>query len=617
MGEYNFIVDTRERTIPPNDDTARADHWPILTVTPREPLLVPYTGKREIEAPMTLGQLNVLEWFEGNADMVHAYVLRPIALPENASLEEVATAFGTLLSRHEGLRSAYVGGDLRVQRVPAAGAFELAVLDATLHPDRAPDADSTPPDPASLRGQAVQALLDFAGQAPDVTVALPPLQAGVVVYGKTVLACVVCYSHLAVDYRSVTIIEQELDSLIRTGAPPTVTPVHQPVDRTLAEQGPKLRRQAAAALRRWERILERMPQCLYATASTGAKGDSEAVRMRSVAAAIALRHIVARTRVSRPAAVLAAFTATLAQRTGYRRCEFPGIAGNRTEPQLAEYVGTLAQATAFSIDAGADSFDRLARNAMLAGVVAERNGCYDIFERSALAHRIDLRRGIHLRFEPVFNARLHDPGPPEGDRPPGVEAMHAAMADTDLRREQLAPMLIPLRFDLWQLDEVVRCRLWSGDTSRVDGKELESILHAVEDLLVAAARADLDRDAMADAIGLEPIERGPGWLQIDSCWVELDEVQRMLAEVVAPGRCRVVGEAGGRQLTAYVATEPGAEATMPGQLHERCVAALLGLPTAIAPRYYVICAGRPDDLDDLAGWRRLPVLAEGDGRSGS
>jgi hypothetical protein len=68
----------------------------------------------------------------------------------------------------------------------------------------------------------------------------------------------------------------------------------------------------------------------------------------------------------------------------------------------------------------------------------------------------------------------------------------------------------------------------------------------------------------------------------------------------------------GDELVGYLA---GPDLT-PRSAHLASLAGLRWRPTAMTPTRYVICATAPDDVDDLAAWRRQPVIAEGDGRPG-
>src|SRR5262249_42888884 len=100
------------------------------------------------------------------------------------------------------------------------------------------------------------------------------------------------------------------------------------------------------------------------------------------------------------------------------------------------------------------------------------------------------------------------------------------------------------------------------------------------------------------------------WLLVDHCWVELAEVQRVLDEAFGPETSRVFADADGRRLVAYLARSESVRD--PAQAHARCMAALVGHPTAIAPRHYVVCAAMPTDPADWSAW---PVLQAASGRS--
>jgi hypothetical protein len=143
--------------------------------------------------------------------------------------------------------------------------------------------------------------------------------------------------------------------------------------------------------------------------------------------------------------------------------------------------------------------------------------------------------------------------------------------------------------------------------------ELESVLLAFERLLVAAAHGDVTHGQMPDLIGLEPLAGTPDRILVDSCWVDVADVQHLVDDAVAPAAARVFASAGGRPLVAHL-TATDAVRT-PEQAHARCMAALAHHPTAITPRHYVICRTAPSDPADPNAWP-APVAA-GTGRAGN
>jgi hypothetical protein len=163
------------------------------------------------------------------------------------------------------------------------------------------------------------------------------------------------------------------------------------------------------------------------------------------------------------------------------------------------------------------------------------------------------------------------------------------------------------------------------NTGRVPREDLEMLLRGAERLLVAAAAGDIGLDRLGEITGVEPVTRGPGWLRVDSCWIERPEVQRLVDDALPGSAARVftVPDARGEPaLVAYLTASGGF--TTPQQAHLACVALLPrhGKPkppggnrfTAITPGRYVICGHPPDDPSDLAGWQRQPILAHGTGR---
>jgi hypothetical protein len=377
------------------------------------------------------------------------------------------------------------------------------------------------------------------------------------------------------------------------------------------EATPAGQRQGETALCYWQDQLERMPHFLYVPPRGQATGESLAVEMSSVAAAMAAHRVAARTRVSRSSVVLAAICAVLARRTGHRELVFPLISSNRFERHLSRYVGTLAQGAIATVEVGAGSFDELARQTWTSVMEASRHGRYNVFKRIEIGNRIGFERGLRFSYEPVFN-NLAVESRSDLDAGYRPEQVSAAAARTELRWRPVRSSRTPVRFGLLQVDGLVRLEGWSIDHGLVSRAEIESLLRAVERLLVAAAYGDLDADRIQECVGLEPIARGPDWLLVDSCWVDLTEVQRLLDDALSPAVARIFPSVDGQPLVAYLAATESVHT--PWQAHARCMAALPDLPGVLAPRRYVVCATAPPDPADRAAWS--PVQSSGSGRRG-
>ncbi|MGD0067192.1 MAG: hypothetical protein ABSB76_27610, partial [Streptosporangiaceae bacterium] len=356
----------------------------------------------------------------------------------------------------------------------------------------------------------------------------------------------------------------------------------------------------------------RIPRCLYALPGARASGESMAVELSSVAAAMAVRRVAARTRTSRSSIVLAAICAVVARRASYRELVFPVLSSNRFERHLVNYVGSLALGSIATVEIGGRSFDELAGHTWMRVMEASRHGRYDAVRRDAMDKLIEHERGLRFNYDPLFNSLVPESwsGLTAGVGF-GPEEIDVALARTGLRWRPAPSNGTPIRFTLNQIDGCLRLDAWSGDAGLVPRAELESVLLATERLLVAAAHGDVAGGRMPEVIGLEPIAGTPDRILVDSCWVDVAAVQHLADEAVAPGVARVFGSAGGRPLVACLAATDAVRT--PEQAHARCMAVLADHPTAITPRYYVICRTAPSDPADPAAWPA--PLAAGTGRA--
>lgn len=546
-----------------------------------------FEGHRSAAGPLTTGQRNTAKWLLNVPHSPAAVLDHAFAVPPGSTVRDVAECFEVLLCRHEGLRSTYRLDEPGEQRVLASGSLPLRV-----HPAG---------DAGRLAALCRAEPFDLAA-GPPVRFAVAAGDDGVVV------AAVVVCSHIVVDFQALAVLDAEFAEMIRDPAARVAgEPRPQPLDRAELEGRPARRRRMEQALRHWERELRVAPAHPYAGPRTSQGTGSGACGMSSTAAAMALEHVSARTGASRPAIVLAAFSALLSRRTGDATCTFVMLSANRFESDLLRYVGTLAQSTFLSIEVGDSGFDALVRRCFGAVLQAGLHGAYDVHRQHERSCAVNAERGIAPTFEPLFNSIVMDTRAPD-PRPLREIALAAA---TQTQWVEMPATDILLRFDLGSVDGALVARVWSGDTGRVGPAEAESLLLALERLIVAAAAGDLDHARIVAALGLPPIQRPPGWLLVDRCWVDLAEVQRLLDDALAPAVCRVFAAVDGAPLVAYVAGGPDT----PQEAHRRCLAALPGRHAAMAPRRYVLCGRSPDDPSLLEAWRAEPVLSDGTGRA--
>ncbi|HLK00993.1 MAG TPA: condensation domain-containing protein [Streptosporangiaceae bacterium] len=576
-----------------------------MQLTPMRSIPVEFTGERAAEGPLTFGQLDLYNWLSQNPD--HLYVILCVELPvvEVVPAGDVAKAVAVLIARHESLRTSYLPGERPRQRVAAAGVQLLEVCSLG-------EGQWGPQD----RPAVAEALLRWLRESPDpgrrpvrIAVAIAPGA------GDQVIACAAAFSHQAVDNTSIGILQHDFAGLLADPARRQADPPgHQPLDQADLEATPAERRKAEAALEYQREQSRRMPHCLYAVPGARISGESLAVELSSAAAAMAVRQVAARTRTSRSSVVLAAVCAVVARRASYPELVVPVSSSNRFEPHLVNYVGALAQPSVATIEIAGRSFDELACHTWTRAIEASRHGRYDTTKRAAVDKLAEYERGLRFNHDPFFSSLV-----PESwsGLTAGVgfepEEIDVALARTELRWRPMPVNGTPIRFTLNQIDGCLRLDVWSGDIGLVPRAELESVLLAVERLLVAAAHGDVAGGQMPGLIGLEPIAATSDRILADHCWVDVADVQRLVEDAVAPAVARVFASAGGRPLVACLAAT-GAVRT-PEQAHARCMAALAHHPTAITPRHYVICRTAPPDPANPTAWPA--PLATGTGRAGN
>jgi hypothetical protein len=605
----------------------RADAAAPVRLEPAGQLRVPFAGPRGGEGPLTLGQASTLRWV-ANPAFYTRMTEWPLTVPPGATRDDIAAAMAILLARHESLRTAFPAADPPVQRVARSGVLVIDVYEAGYSggdPDDDPGddpVDDPGDDPVDDSVLTVLLTRRLRSREFDLAAGLPLRMAIAERHGEP-RAAVVVYSHMAVDFASMSLLSQEFTALVSDPAARRVgPPAHQPLDQAADERSARGARRNAAALRSWETELRVMPQCPYAIPLdvTGPAGGQSGW-LWSRAAAIALGHIAARNETSRQLVVFAALCTMLAWRTGHGECIIPVASSNRYQGHLAGYVGPIAQDCVMSIGTRAAGLDEVVRRAAVATVRGTRSGMVEISALLPLIARVEHDRGIVYDRYCVFNdLSLH-----LGDTGAGPPAREPGDAELALGQTRFATLAAPgieeiMLFLLQQVNDELIVGGLTRDASLLPPGEIELMLRGTEALLVAAASGDVDLGRLAGITGVRPVERGSGWRRIDRSWVDLGAVRRLVADALpGPAAAFAVPGPGGPELVAYLT--PAGGITAPGQAHRACMRTLRepdarGRPrhTAMAPHRYVICAGPPADPGDHACWRRQPVLADGPGR---
>jgi hypothetical protein len=515
-----------------------------VLLVPVRSVPVEFAGERAGEGPLTLAQLSNYKWLSLIPDDIYAILCAELPVPADVSVGDVAAAAAALIGRHEGLRTTYVPGQPPRQRVAAAGVQLLEVCSPGEGQGETQD-----------RPAVGEALVRWLRESPDpgrlvrLAVAIAPDT------GDRVIACAAAFSHIVVDHDAIEVLKRDFASLLGDPARRLAArPGRQPLDQAELEATPAERRRTDTALAHLGQQERRMPRCLYALPGARPSGESLVVALSSVAAAMAVRPVAARTRTSRSSVVLAAICAVVARRANYQELVLPLVSNNRFERPLVNYVGALAQNSAATVEIAGRSFDELVGHTWTRVAEASRHARYDPVKRDAMDERIEHERGLHLNRRQVFNNLV-----PEswsgltagvGFQPEEIEV---ALARTELRWRPAPANGNPIQFSLTQIDDCLRLDLWTADAGLVPRAELESVLLAVERLLVAAAHGDLTDGQLPEFIGLEPLAGTTDRILIDHSWVDVADVQRLVEDAIAPATARVFASAAGRNRHTPVA----------------------------------------------------------------
>ncbi len=547
-------------------------------------LEVDFAGHRAASGPVTLGQANVLEWI-GEQEQERSDILcRFVPVPPGRGLADIRASVAVLLARHESLRTTIQPGPPAAQHVIGSGTLVADVREL------GENAESV------LRERIMAARFNFGRDL--------PFRVSIATRDGVPYLVALALSHLAADFASMELLAGQFAVMLDDPSARVVGPaVPQPLDVAAQEAEPPARRRAASALRYWDTQLRRLPQSMFAMPAQGEQGSREAY-FASRSAGLALPATVERTGVSHSTVLLAMAATLLAIRAGTSAAAVVSMCANRFRPEMAAYVGTVAQDALIPFDLGDSTVDDTIRAVRLATMNSYRYGKFDAKGLWPVLDAIATDRGTRFHRDCVVNdvgAAIEDRTiRSDADTDPGQDSQFVWLPET------FYP--VACLFTVISAGSHLQVALY-GDTRYLPEAEIEGVLRGLEALVVASAAGPVPISEVSAITGVVPVERGDGWVQHEYGWVELSAVQRLLADVL-PGAASSVFFVDG-ELVAYVAPD---EPVSPKQLHNDCVAALYGRYSTITPGRYVICAGPPEVLDSPTAWADRPVVYSGTGR---
>ena len=553
-----------------------------------------FTGPTQRSGPLTMGQSNMLLCMKTDKP-AHINVSAVWELPPGTSLDRIAETLAVLHARHETLRTTFPAGPddpEPCQVVHAEGELEILICPA-------PDDDS---DVALFAHELALRLRAIAfNPAADW-----PLRAAVVTAHGVPAHLVLAASHAALDAGALLALRRDWDALLAGEPLPEPADV-QPTDLALLERSDEGRRRSASSLDYWAGQLRTIPQAMLAVPATHAPqapaGWTPRLRIRSDAAAEALAVLSERTRITRSTLLLTALCALTAHHTGQRHVVVASLSANRYLPELTDYLGTLAQDALVTVPVDLDSaetFEGLARRVRKRSQLAYPHSWFNSAQLWDLMDRIGLERGTRFARDCVFNdltALGMDGGAPHGHLDPRDCAQRI-----QLTRLPDEPMHVELMLWAFQVESELDMSLFANP-ARLAPQDAEAFGRGLATLLIEAARGSVKLTEIEAMTGLGPVVRGPHWLVSDGCWVDLDEVDDLLATVLAglplsePYAVKTVAEPDERLGHRLVCTltkpdggEPLGQADLE-RIHAACVAALPRRPAAMAPHLYRVSTG--------------------------
>jgi hypothetical protein len=391
-------------------------------------------------------------------------VLTPPQRSGPVTVSRALAAVGTLLGRHETLRTRLTGPDEHPRQLLADhGSLAVHVL------------ESGTDDPAEL----VRTTFDYRAEW--------PVRVGLVVSGEVVSRIVLVFSHLAVDGHGADLVVRDLRLILARGTGPALIAA-QPIDIAEQERSADGRRIATRALDFWATEHRRIDPAVFSSVP-------EPVRYReatlhSAALDGAVRALVVRHQVSSSTVLLAATVGLAGTLAGQRTCGLRPIVGNRFIADRQDVVATISEEGLVVLDLTVPTFDDLVRDCWQTSLRAYRHAQYPPDERDSVV----AAAGGDARSFGCFNdQRLIQRDDPLAV-PPEQAEVRAALADTTVEwTGSMNRNISPFRVHIGSKDEV---SLYA-DTALMPARDIEAYLCGFETLLVEAAFGEVRLSELA------------------------------------------------------------------------------------------------------------------------
>lgn len=550
--------------------------------------IIDFRGSRSGQWPATVSQVGVLDW-SGRGENGAIFTLG-VSLGAGITRGRLERVLGEMLSRHESLRTVFrLRPDGSVdQLILAEGTAAVGVLDELaelgLEADRrlAAALDQNPQD--SLPVQFVVGLRD--GQPVSLAIAL---------------------SHVVADLAAGVIVLREIQQRLTSSAQlPDVSP-WRPVEQAQHERQPRWQKGLERTLDYWRRTLAAGPFCALPAFRHPGPAEHWSATFVSLEAGEALSSLSARSGVAPSVALLGTFLEVFRTWSGQPGMLVYSTSANRHMPELAEYVGTIAQETVIHHTGlpGETLYAALAR-LRVDLLLAYAYGHFDVPRMTEVIDGLQLQRGA-VRHRDIIVNDLSGGDMFDGNLPGIGTARPVAAKDRDVIEVSPGPdSTDPFRITVLGVRPRVRLAL-IADRRIISHDELTGLFNGFAALLRTAAGQDLPLSAVPQVSGVQPVQRrnalltGRGWLDLGT-----------LAELIAE-------HSGSRLVRAFDTVDDGLTACLAApvgrpveaqQLRSRLLAATYDRHELAAPSRFLVADCEPSESDSRANWATAPVQKE-------
>ncbi|GGM44684.1 condensation domain-containing protein [Dactylosporangium sucinum] len=307
-----------------------------------------------------------------------------------------------------------------------------------------------------------------------------PVRTAVVRRGGVPTHQVTVVCHLVNDGHGGLVLAGELARWHRDGRPERPEPgAMPPLEQAAWQRSPAGRKQSAAALRHWERILRDIEPKRFPGALDPRRPRHWQAGFASRALLLAARAVARRTGIDRTTVLLTAFAKALANATGIHPVVVRVVVSNRFRSALAGTVSPVSQPALCVVDVAGLPFDEAVARTARRVLTAYKHAYYDPNDLDALLEQTQVDVACY------FNDR-RPPGP--GDAPPPTaEQIRAARAESEFfwmaRQDRPNERLFLTIEDDPSTVLLDLC----GDTHHVPPAAIEACVRDMETITVAAA----------------------------------------------------------------------------------------------------------------------------------